>query len=320
MNLLLYHNGALGDFITTLPLIASMRKLHGASVTLLGRLSTGELAREAGYVDSILDAGSNTLLYLFCERPDPPRLRRFFSPYSMIVLFAATRSPLVRHAHCFSSAEIKVQPPFPETVIHAIDYHLLLLDKKEKKSISRVPVIRLSGNFKDPQLEKKITAAAPCVAIHPGSGSRLKNWPFNRFLETADSVKKLNVRVVWITGPAEENLSFPPGDLSVASPSLTDLGRVLSFCSGFIGNDSGITHLAAASGCPVVVLFGPSNPVVWAPRGLQPVRVLYRAMECSPCHLQPDRPFSCTRKCLRGISVDDVVTALTESIKATACE
>jgi len=103
----------------------------------------------------------------------------------------------------------------------------------------------------------------PCVrgefaAIQPFSGGARKNWPIERFRELE---RRLPFTVRWCAG-AEEAL-----DNAVRMESLWDLGCWLARARVYIGNDSGITHLAAAVGAPVVVIFGPSDPEIWAPRG-----------------------------------------------------
>ena len=83
------------------------------------------------------------------------------------------------------------------------------------------------------------------VVIHGGSGSPKKNWPYFDGL-----MNRL---------PGAEPL---PRDLS-----LTELAGYLRQCRAFIGNDSGITHLAAYLGCPTIALFGPTDPRIWGPIG-----------------------------------------------------
>ncbi|MDQ2712308.1 MAG: glycosyltransferase family 9 protein [Acidobacteriota bacterium] len=104
-------------------------------------------------------------------------------------------------------------------------------------------------------------AQASCrgtVVIHPFSGGKRKNWPLRCYEQVAERLKP---RVEWIAGPEE--------DLERAK-RFDDLAYLASWLRGarlYIGNDSGITHLAAAVGVPTLALFGPTDPKVWGPRG-----------------------------------------------------
>lgn len=104
------------------------------------------------------------------------------------------------------------------------------------------------------------SASAPgdFAVIHPFSGSPRKNWPIERFQELAS---RIGTPVRWCAGP-EENLAG-----SVRLANLFELAGWVRTARIYIGNDSGITHLAAASGAPVVAIFGPTDAAVWAPRG-----------------------------------------------------
>jgi lipopolysaccharide heptosyltransferase III len=103
------------------------------------------------------------------------------------------------------------------------------------------------------------------VAIHPFSGSPRKNWPLERYRELAG-------RLEW---PVEWCAEL---DGAVRIDNLYELGCWLATARMYIGNDSGITHLAAAVGVPVVAIFGPTDPAVWAPRG-ENVRVVSGNLE-----------------------------------------
>ena len=104
------------------------------------------------------------------------------------------------------------------------------------------------------------------LAIHPGSGSPAKNWPAERFSEVA---RRLSSGRPWllVLGPAEGELAAWPGALVARDWPLRALGAALSRASLFLGNDSGVAHLAAASGAPALTLFGPTDPALWAPVG-----------------------------------------------------
>jgi ADP-heptose:LPS heptosyltransferase len=107
------------------------------------------------------------------------------------------------------------------------------------------------------------------AVIHPYSGSARKNWPLERFRELA---RRLAMPVRWCAGPEEEL------DGAVRFTDLYELARWLATARVYVGNDSGISHLAAAAGAPVVAIFGPTDPAVWAPRGDR-VRVVSGKLE-----------------------------------------
>jgi ADP-heptose:LPS heptosyltransferase len=132
------------------------------------------------------------------------------------------------------------------------------------------PVIALSGGM--PMSEDK-----PLLAIHPGSGSLRKNWPVEHWIAAAKQITAEfpQLRLALITGEAEQergittqvlegwhDLDFQHWD----HLPLTELASRLSQASGFIGHDSGISHLAAACGVPCLLFFGPTDPATWAPR------------------------------------------------------
>ena len=109
-----------------------------------------------------------------------------------------------------------------------------------------------------PRIPTRPVPAGDFVVIHPFSGSARKNWPLERYRELA---QRLAMPVRWCAGP-EEQL-----DNAVRIDNLFELACWLATARVYIGNDSGITHLAAAVDIPVVAIFGPTDPAVWAPRG-----------------------------------------------------
>ncbi len=120
------------------------------------------------------------------------------------------------------------------------------------------------------------------AVIHPFSGSPKKCWPLDRFQELARLLEP-HLPVCWCAGP-EERLAN-----AVRIDDLYELACWLATARVYVGNDSGITHLAAAVGTPVVALFGPTDPRIWAPRGPR-VRVI-------------------AKPALKDITMDEVVAA-----------
>lgn len=95
------------------------------------------------------------------------------------------------------------------------------------------------------------------IVIHPFSGSAKKNWPLEKFRALAAELGD----VAWTCGPEDEL------EGAVRFADLAELGRWIAGARLYVGNDSGITHLAAAVGTPVLALFGPSDPAIWCPAG-----------------------------------------------------
>ncbi len=102
------------------------------------------------------------------------------------------------------------------------------------------------------------------VVIYPFASSPAKRWPLENFRAVARS---LDAPVRWCAGPGEEL------EEAVRIPDLYELARWLAAARLYIGNDSGIAHLAAAVGTPVIAIFLATDPGLWAPRGDR-VRVL----------------------------------------------
>ena len=114
-----------------------------------------------------------------------------------------------------------------------------------------------------------------------------------------------------ILGPAEHNLSeifvrnLPAGSKIHMLTDLLNLMTMLKQSGGFIGNDSGISHLAAFTGMPTVVIFGPSSPKRWKPFG-RSVEVLRSETDCSPC-FETGKSDCKEMKCLEGITPEMVI-------------
>jgi heptosyltransferase III len=104
------------------------------------------------------------------------------------------------------------------------------------------------------------------LAVHPGSGSPAKNWPLARFAEAG---QQLSPGRPWllVLGPAERRVEAPPGAVVAREWPVRALAAVLARAGLYLGNDSGVTHLAAACGTSTLALFGPTDPAQWAPVG-----------------------------------------------------
>lgn len=257
---LVYHAGALGDFITTLPALHAWRRSHPRErIVLLGVPALASLALP-GLIDEVWDAGARSFAPLFSTDAVDERCAALFREFRSALLFASASSPLARHLAATGVAPIVRQDPFPAGRTPIVDYHLSAVAGPDAGPDERMPRVRIDDGGAP-------RVSHPTAALHVGSGSRAKNWPAERFLRLADEVKDAGLHVVWVQGPAEAGAPAPSGVTVWRGLSLTALAGALAGCRVYVGNDSGVTHLAAASGCPTIALFGPSDHRVWAPRG-----------------------------------------------------
>lgn len=183
-------------------------------------------------------------------------------------------------------------------------------------------------------VEELLPAARPRIAVHPGSGSfsLARRWPLDSYAEVVRRlVKDVDGSIVLVGGSDERELAETLADRAdVAVHDVTgrttvgQLGAVLQQCDAFVGNDSGVMHIAAAVGTPVVAVFGPSNDAAWGPwvgqeRGQQAM-VIRAELPCSPCFYRDHSlgtPEGCpARTCLHLVIPEQVVNAVEHILRA----
>ena len=158
------------------------------------------------------------------------------------------------------------------------------------------------------------------IALHPGAGSRKKTWHPHRFAALGRALASDGRALLIIQGPADEDavgemLRVLNGTAHLLTHNLSviKLAALLSRASLFIGNDSGVSHLAAALGVPTVAIFGPTDPLIWAPRG-ERAWWLQGEASCAPCRLQQRQ--TCERqRCLDTIEVEDLLKFLARGME-----
>ncbi|HRV09228.1 MAG TPA: glycosyltransferase family 9 protein [Acidobacteriota bacterium] len=264
---LIYHAGALGDFITTLPAITWWARRAGETepTVLLSRGPHARLAVAAGLVDKAWDVDDQRSARLFSGEIQSQEI-------SAALLFATPESPLVVTLQAGGCRSITRQDPFPSHPVSKMDYHLGLFEDAPRAEDLLEPLRRFARRQAS-LLSWTTFSAQGGLLLHPGSGGRSKIWPLERFVAVAEYFRHRGREIAWILGPAEEGWELPAGSPAYRNLPLERLCGLYAQARGYLGNDSGATHLAVACGCPGVVLFGPSDPRIWAPRGA-PVRVV----------------------------------------------
>jgi len=236
LNRLLIRPGAIGDFILSLPALEALRADYTevwcpSAVMPLARFADRAVSIAASGIDRLgLTDGQDVMV----------RLRAFDEIHS----WYGTNRPEFRGI--VAELPFRFHRSLPDrSGEHATDYYL----SQVGACTGAVPRVIFTAEPK-----KRF------AVLHPFSGSAKKNWPMRRWRELGGLLEQ-RMPVLWCCGP-EDTL---PG--AIVIPDLYQLARWLATARVFVGNDSGVTHLAAASGVATVALFGPTDAAVWAPRG-----------------------------------------------------
>ena len=264
---LVIRGGAIGDFILTLPALRLLREtIAGCHLEVIGYPAVAELARTAGLADSIRSLEHRTMAPLFAKTAlIDEALAEHLRSFNLVVSFLYDPDGLFRASleRVGVKTLIECSPRVQAEGAHA--------SKQLAQGLEKLAMFLEDEHMQRAHFERRLDGRGR-IAIHLGSGSEKKNWPLERWLQVADGFP--GAEVVFITGEAEAERGIQPvGRASWHALPLPELAGRLGTCTAFFGHDSGISHLAAACGVPSLLLFGPTDPAIWAPP--QPwVRVL----------------------------------------------
>ena len=257
--ILVIRGGAIGDTVLTLPVLDALRRRWPrAHLEWVGYPRTNTLVEAADLADIVRSLDGADIARLFAvDAVLPEPMSGWLRSFDLAIHFLHDPDRLLTGnlERCGPGPNrVLSRPPMPPPGTHATDHYLGVLEElaiHERGLPARLPI--------PPGPSTGITA------IHPGSGGLEKNWPVERFLELAEGLPD----PVFVIGEADARVAqrLPAGSAVLREQSLLALARRLAGAARFIGNDSGPAHLAAALGVPTTVLFGPSDPVAWAPRG-----------------------------------------------------
>ena len=270
-----------------MPALKALRDAHPrARIEILGYPHIASVADKRFYADVVRSIEYAALSCFFARGGDlPSHLRDYFGSFDLILSYLydpdqifennlrlcgvqqILRGPaqIDKNAH----AAWQLAQPLRELGINVTDLAANLFPSDEDREFAR---------------RFLVNCELPILALHPGSGSEKKNWPIENWIELARTLlnaKALFHTIIFVSGEADENEMARVRTLFEHEPQvrfahqlpLPQLAAVLEQ-STFIGHDSGISHLAAAAGARCLILFGPTDPKVWAPQNTN-ARVLF---------------------------------------------
>jgi ADP-heptose:LPS heptosyltransferase len=240
MRRLLIRPGAIGDFILSLPALEALRSDY---TEVWCAAQNVPLARFADSARSIVSAGLDRLGFLPADDVIE-RLRGFDS----IVSWYGANRPEFRQLTVEMGLNFRFLSALPDGRGHAVDFYNHQARTLGASPASRYPMIPCPA------------AQRTFAAVHPFASSTAKRAPMETFSKMAERLSG-QMPVHWLAGPEEEL------DGAVRIADLFDLACWLRGARLLVGNDSGISHLAAAVGTPVMAFFRNTSPAVWAPRG-----------------------------------------------------
>ncbi|MBN1293521.1 MAG: glycosyltransferase family 9 protein [Candidatus Latescibacteria bacterium] len=264
MNILIVRTGGLGDCILTLPVVSYLKDIiSGARFSVLGDGNMLAISKLSGLFENFYFIDNAQYSALFSEKKPSPYLRSFFSLFDEVYFFTAGNCREIERmvieagaGKCFT-----LNPKQPEgwSDKHIVLHYLSIVPEFNEQNLADFSSFlpHFSGTDK----------SGTGLVIHPGSGSVDKNWPTERFCYAADEYMG---KVKVVLGPAEIERGYKSYfdmksiDVEIIE-TFDELCDVLSGASLYLGNDSGVSHLAAAYGTIGVVLFGTTDPVVWRP-------------------------------------------------------
>ena len=344
-NLLLWMPNWIGDVIMVLPVVQSLRKrFPNARITLALKAPARELLIGHPAVDTILQVPPVKSAGFFEQVRFALRLRKYRFDFGVVfsnsfrsgllLYLSGARTRFGYSTDCrgiflthpvYSSPHSKTQ--------YRVDYFFQILEPlgldgpaPTFQSFIPLSLDKLLDNSFD-QLR-----ASPCdfvVALHPGGSKFPRRWHSERYgILCQKLIKEYSAKILILGGPEDEEIirkiekNCPPNSaLKLTSRNLQEIASAMRRCKLFVGNDSGMMHLAAMMGTPIVGIFGPGNMMTTGPYIAKEKRVVVtKSYSCSPCRqsfFKECKPSPHNKPyCIEDISVMDVEEAIRKIISS----
>jgi len=299
--ILVIRGGAIGDFVLTLPAIKLLRdRFPDAHLEILGFKHIAALAEQRFHADAVRSIESATLARFFAKDAElPDELARYFAGFDLILSYLFDPDGVFEANVKKGAAGMFIAGPSR-------------LNEKEHAALQLArPLASLGLSLSSPAaqlfptesdrdaIKSLLDDSGDTIAFHPGSGSESKNWPIENWIKLGDVLLAEGFRLLIVAGEADATRTQQLKDVwngkrvrFAENLPLPHLAALLEH-RAFVGHDSGISHIAAAVGARCLLLFGRTDPSIWAPGGehvtvlqapegrielLEPTRVIYELM------------------------------------------
>jgi len=321
---------SLGDTVLMTPALAVAKRCPGLQVGVVIEEPFHEVLVDNPHIDQlfVIRQSRNKLF----ARLQALRAIRSFRPDGVIDLHGGSTSALLsrlsraamrigyaqnRHTRFYTEEVPHSSRIWGKERVHTVEHQLSPL-KHLGFPVDPVPPLhaRLSSDdvVEVRGMLGKLGVTGEFILIHPGAAFATKQWEAQRFSELANQLAEQGYPVVFTIGPGETSVLEAVHKGCVAAVRFVDpqsirkFSALASLCRLYIGNDTGTTHIAAALGKKIAVIFGSSDSSVWHPWGV-PYRMLRSDLPCIPCPgyycLHYDEP-----RCIRSIEVSTVLEAV----------
>jgi heptosyltransferase-2 len=289
--ILVIRGGAIGDFIFTLPVFEALKiRDPDAEVDILGYSGIAELAVGRRHAANLRRVDGAEWAALFSPQGQLGEAeRRYLSGFDETYCVWPDGDGVIGEnlLRAGSRKVVSVDPaPVEGKGVHVVDHIARQCERAGLAIPYREPHLYPSERDRkwvERYLRVSGAGDRPLLALSPGSGSASKNWPADHYAAVARHWVERRGNALIVSGPAEEKTAGglrrslgEDGVFFLSNEPLPCVAAALERCEAFVGNDSGITHMAAAVRTPTLAIFGRTNPGVWQPRAPR-VKVLQPA-------------------------------------------
>jgi heptosyltransferase III len=277
--ILVIRGGAIGDFILTLPTLKALREAYpDAQLEILGYKHIAVLAQDRFYAQAVRSIEYGALSSFFAKNASlPAELAKYFGNFDLIISYLYDPDGIFETNLRRCGVENLIHGPAKVSNSgHAAQQ--LAAPMKELGLCVQNFAAKIFSSGEDRDIAERFLRglSPPVVAFHIGSGSEKKTWPLQNWINIGNHLlgsHKFCGSLVIVCGEADEDQARKLESIwqnqrvvFAKNLPLPHLAAVLARTI-FIGHDSGISHLAAAAGANCILLFGSTDPAVWAPLG-----------------------------------------------------